>query len=363
MRQITRRELLRSAGGLGLVSLAGCVGSSGNNSGNSSGGSGGITSISVGIPSASTTAGAASNSFQRVVQNVSPNTGPAGTIQWNNQETGGDPPSIRQYSRGNLGAFSATNFAFSSAKQDLPPFSQNPIESLPYQGLSYATLDLHILATDDSQIQTTDDLPGSKFWPLPPQWGLRQLTETVFKNANLWSELQNTDSIVNTGTDGIASAIQEGNANALVAYGATGVNLAGWATEVDARSNLHLVEMTDNFKQGIKDTRGIVYEEREPYGWENQNFTTDQMQTYGVGYQFWLGKDISRDVGYELTRIANENVQALREGQPAFADLSDPAVIKSRYIDSHPVHPGPYDFMEENGVDLSSYSRGNLSNN
>lgn len=358
---------MKSSAGIGLFTLAGCLGNAGGNSsgnsGNSSGNSGGKTSISVGIPGASTTAGAASNSFQRVVKNQSSNTNPAGTIEWNNQETGGDPASIRQYAQGNLRALSAHNFVFTSAKQDLPPFGKKSVKKLPHQGISYASLELHILSKKGSKIKTTDDLVGSQFWPLPPQWGLRQLTETVLKNAELWNELQNSNSIVNLDSDGIASAVEEGNVDALVAYGATGANIAGWATEVDARSDLQLVSMTDKFKQAIKSTRGTDYEKVDVYGWENQNFSSNKMETYGVGYQFWLGRNISRDVGYELTKIANKNVSALREGQPAFADLSDPAVIKSRYIDQHPVHPGPYDFMEEKGVDLSSYSRGEIGKN
>lgn len=319
-----------------------------------------MTSISVGIPSASTTAGAASNAFQRVVKEASPDTEPAGTIQWNNQETGGDPPSLRQYSRGNLQAVSATNFAATSAKNDLAPFQKKPIDSIPYQGLSYSVLDLHLLAVDGSNIQTTDDLIGAKFWPFPPAWGLRQLTKTTFKNAGLWSKLQKSNSIINTGTDSIAGAIEEGRVNALVAYGANGVNLAGWATEVDARADLHLVKMTDSFKQGVQDTRGTNHGETDVYGWESQNLDSNMMDTFEVGYQFWFGKEIPRNVGYELARISHQNVTSIQEGQPAYADHSSPAKMKYQYIEDHPIHPGPYDFLDDQGVDMNSYTRGKV---
>lgn len=356
MVRVSRRQLLQSSAGLGAIALTGCLGGGGG--GNSSGSEGGMTSISVGIPSASTTTGAASNAFQRVVREVSSNTGPAGSIRWISQETGGDPPSLRQLSRGNLQAMTGGNFIIASAKQDLPPFQQQPIDSIPPQAMSIATLDMHIVAVDGSGVQTTNDLVGKKFWPLPPQWGLRQHAESVFKNADLWSKLQDSDSIVNEGTGSVAGAIEEERVDALMAYGAGGANLAGWATEVDARANLHLVEMTNSFQQAIKETRGTNYNEIEVYGWENQNFGSNMMETYGSDFQFWFGTEISRDVGYELAKISHNNVESIQEAQPAYANHSKPENMAKLYLENHPVHPGPYDFLEEKGVDMSSYKRG-----
>jgi len=374
MPRISRRDVLRAAGVTGLVGLAGCAGGDGgdgssgndsdgsggdgNGSGGGDGGGSGTTSISVGIPSSSTTTGASSNSFQRVVQEVSPDTEPAGTIQWNNQETGGDPPSLRQYNQGNVQAMSAGNFIIASAKEELPPFEQQPVEKIPHQGMAIAPLHMHVLSVAGSGVETTDDLVGSNFWPLPPQWGLRQQAEAVLKNAGLWSQLQESDSIVNADTGDVAGAISEDRIDAMFAYGASGVNLAGWATEVDARADLQLVEMTDSFVQGVEDTRGTSHSRIEPYGWENQQFDASEMDVYGADFQFWFGEEISRDVGYELAKISHENVERIQEGQPAYLDHSDPAEIASLYLENHPVHPGPYDFLEEEGVDMSAYTRG-----
>ena len=360
--------MLRGLAGGSALGLAGCTsdgnaGGSGNGSGNNSGGGGGgggTTSIGVGIPSASTTTGAASNSFQRVVENVSANTEPAGTIRWNNQETGGDPPSLRQFSQGNIRAMTGGNFIIASAKENLPPFEKRSVENVPHQAMSIAALHMHVLSVKGSGIETTDDLVGKKFWPLPPQWGLRQQAEAVLQGAGLWSELESSDSIVNADTGEVAGAISEERIDAIIAYGAGGANLAGWATEVDARANLQLVEMTDSFKQGIEDTRGTNYSEIEPYGWENQNFQTNKMDVYGADFQFWFGSDISRDVGYELAKISSENVQSIREGQPAYADHSTPENMTKLYLEGHPVHGGVYDFLKDQGVDVSNYTRGDV---
>ena len=156
----------------------------------------------------------------------------------------------------------------------------------------------------------------------------------------------------------MAGLISEGNIDAMIAYGAGFVNLAGWATEVDARADLSLVSMTDEFIEGTNATRGTSHSVIEPYGWEQQDFGTDEMDVYGADFQFWLGSEVSRDVGYELAKIAHENIESLREGQPAYLDYSDPELMASLYLESMPVHPGPYDFLEEQGVDMSAYTRG-----
>lgn len=349
MTRVSRRGVLK-AGGLGVATLAGCTG----------GGDGGTASVAVGVPSASTTTGQASNAFQRVVQEQSPDTEPAGAIQWNSQETGGDPPSIRQYNRGNLQAMTGGNFIVASAKADLPPFQQQPVESLPHQAMSITTLHMHVVAVEGSGIETTDDLAGADFWPLPPSWGLRRQAQIVLESAGLWSELQETDSIVNADTGDVAGAIEENRIDALMAYGSGFANLAGWLSEVDARTNLRLVEMTDSFRQGIADVRGTSYSEVDVYGWENQRFDSGTMDVYDAEFQFWFGSEIPRDVGYELAKISSENTGAITEGQPAYADHSDPANIASLYLDDHPVHPGVYDYLEEQAVDVSAHTRGEV---
>ncbi|WP_076148737.1 TAXI family TRAP transporter solute-binding subunit [Natrinema saccharevitans] len=347
MTPTNRRDILKVASGIGAVSLAGCLGGSSNS-----------TSLSVGIPSSSTTTGAASNSFQRVVKEQSGDTEPAGEIRWQNQETGGDPPSLRQFSQGNLQALTAGNFIAASAQEDQPPFAEQPLDTLPNQMFSISSLHMHVLSVNGSGIETTDDLVGSNFWALPPSWGLRQQAEAVFSNAGLWSELQDTDSIVNADTGDVAGLIEEGNIDALIAYGAGFQNLAGWATEVDARADLQLVEFSDSLVEAANDTRGTSHSELDVYGWEQQDFQQDQMDVYGADFQFWLGSDVSRDVGYELARISNENTESIQEGQPAYLDHSDPETMASLYLEDMPVHPGPYDFLEEQGVDMSAYTRG-----
>lgn len=354
MHRTSRRDILQAAGGLGVITLAGCIGG-GNGSG------GGNTSLSVGIPSASTASGSASNSFQRVVQNNSGDTEPAGEIRWENQETGGDPPSLRQYSQGNLQALTAGNFIVASAQEDRPPFQERPLNTLPYQMFSITPLHMHILSLQGSGIETTDDLVGSNFWPLPPQWGLRQQAETVLSNAGLWSQLEESNSIVDADTGDVAGLVEQGNVNALISYGAGFANLAGWATEVDARADLQLVEFTDSFIESANNTRGTNHSEIETYGWEQQSFEQNQMDVYGADFQFWLGDSVSRDIGYELARISHEHPESIQEGQPAYLDHSEAENMASLYLEDIPVHPGPYDFLEEQDVDMSAYTRGEVS--
>lgn len=375
MAPVSKRDVLKASGGLTTFALAGCLGNgngdgSGDGSGDgdgddgsgdgNSGSGGGMTSIGVGIPSATTTSGSASNSLQRVVEEVSADTEPAGEIRWNNQETGGDPPSLRQYNQGNVQAMTGGNFVVASALQDASPFSERPVEEVPHQMFSLAPLHMQILAVEGSGIETTDDLVGSNLWPLPPQWGLRSQAEVVLRNAGLWSELQDTNSIVNAGTDQVAGRIEEGTVDAIFSYGSGFASLPGWATQVDSRASLTPVEWTDSFIEGTNSTRGTSHSEIDAYGWENQSFNGDSIDIYGADFQFFLSPSISRDVGYELARISHENAESLRSGQPAYADHSDVETMASLFLENLPVHAGTYDFLEEQDVDMSAYTRGDV---
>lgn len=359
MGRISRRNLLKVSGGVGIAALAGCAGNGNGNGGNGNGngngsGGGGQTSISVGIPSAGTTTGQASNSFQRVVQEVTDD------IRWNNQETGGDPASLRQYEQGNVQACTAGNFIVASAVESVAPFDDRPIEDLPFQAFSISPLHMHVLSVEGSGIQTTDDLIGSDFWALPPQWGLRQQAEAVMESVGIWDELVETDSIVDADTGDVAGLIEENQIEAIIAYGSGFQNLPGWATEVDARADLQLVEFSDEFVDGANDTRGTSHSVIESYGWENQSFNGDDVDIYGADFQFFMGDEISRDVAYELARISHENVENIQEGQPAYLDHSDPDVMASLFFDGLPVHPGTYDFLDDEGVDMSDHTRGEI---
>ncbi|WP_332900300.1 TAXI family TRAP transporter solute-binding subunit [Haladaptatus sp. CMSO5] len=351
MADISRRNALKSLAGVSALGLAGCLGSiGGSSSGEGDGnGGGGSTSLAVGVPGSSTTTGQASQAFQRVVSEESE------TISWNTQETGGDPASIRQYDQGNLDAFTAGNFVLAQAMADQPPFEEQPVESLPYQGFMIATLHLHWMAVEGSGIETTDDLIGKNVWPLPPSWGLRQMTEAVLKNAGVWEDIE--PNVVDADTGDIAGAIEEGRVDAIVAYGANYVNLPGWATEVDARANLHSIEVTDQFKEGINKTAGTSFQEVDTYGWE-QDVGSDTMGTWPSAFQFHFAKDMSVDVGYELAKLSHDHYEQVREGQPSYLDHSKFENMTDGYLPDAPVHPGVADFLKENDAWNDDWTRG-----
>ncbi|MFC7165139.1 TAXI family TRAP transporter solute-binding subunit [Halospeciosus flavus] len=173
----------------------------------------------------------------------------------------------------------------------------------------------------------------------------------------MWEDLE--PNVVDADTGDVAGAIEENRVDALVAYGSGFENLPGWATEVDARSDLHVVQVGDKLKQGIEQTRGTNFKEIEVYGW-NQDMGSKTVGSFPSDFQFFFGRDISRDVGYELAKISHENVEAIQNGQPAYADHSDPAAMAEVYLDGLPVHPGVYDFLEDQGVDVGDYERGTV---
>lgn len=335
---VSRRTLLKAASGIGITTLAGCSGSD-------------VEAVSIGIPDGSTTTGQSAQALQAVVQDRSDE------IRFDTQDTGGDPASIRQYNNGEIDGYTASNFISTNAMNDEEPFDEDPVDGVAYQGFQIGLLDLHWLALDGSGIETTDDLLDEDIsvWMLPPGWGLRQLTDTVHQNIGIHEELEQNSIDADTGD--IAGRVDEGDVDALVSYGANAVNLPGWATEVDARADLYLVEATEEFREGAADTEGVQTDEVEIYGYD-QDLEADEMFTWRETFQFFFLEEMSNDVAYEVAELSHEHWEDARESQEAYLDHSDFENITGGFLEDVPIHPGVANFLDDNDEWDDSWERG-----
>lgn len=336
--QIDRRTFLKVSGAAGVGALAGCL-------------SGDVEAVSIGVPGGSSTTGQSAQALQAVVQ------GESDEVRFDVEESGGDPASIRLYNNGEIDGYTASNFISTNALNDVEPFNEDPVDGIAYQGFQIGVLDLHWVALDGSGIETTDDLLDDdvNLWMLPPSWGLRQLTETVHESIGIFEDLE--PNTIDADTSDIAGRIDEGDVDALVSYGANGVNLPGWATEVDSRSELYLVETTEEFREGAAETDGVGTDEVEVYGYE-QDLGADTIFTWQETFNFFFSEDMSDDVAYDVAEISHERWEDARDSQPAYLDHSDFDNMTGGYMDDVPVHPGVADFLEDQGEWDDSWERG-----
>nr|WP_275039993.1 TAXI family TRAP transporter solute-binding subunit [Natrialba hulunbeirensis] len=343
---VSRRDALKLAGGVGLVGLAGCLGD------------GDQTDITVGSSSSGSTTYDNSQAIQRVVSEQSD------SINFITQDAGGDPQSMRLYADDELNAYSTGNFILNQALTDSGPFEEpDNIDTFPLHGFSHLSLNLYWVALEDSGIETTDDLFGADIYALPAGWGLRDLTEQMYGEVGLWEELE--EGVVNFETSEAASAMEEGRVDAAVVYTSNYDALPAWAVEVDARNDIQMVEMTDEFAEAANEFAGAGYEELDeaPGGWDQDvDIGADSYPTWTETYPYMFDPDISDEVVYDLMEICHEHYQSMQDAQPAILDYSDPEnfTFALTHTDEVGVHPGAADWYEDNGVWNDDWTRGEI---
>lgn len=337
---LSRRELLETTGAAGLATVAGCLG-----------GNGGGETVHITVPPSGTLNQQAGQALQRTMRNKSDK------VNINVSEVSGNPDSVVQYSDGESDGYVTDNYAIVAAMAGDDPFQeQYSTEDIAAQAFANLSLHYYWMAIDGSGLETFDDLleQDVDVWALDPAWGARRFQETVHQNAGVWSNIGGK--AVDVEASDVPGAIEENRIDAFLNYGAGYEGLADWATEVDAREDVYVLESTDTILQGVEKTQGTGVEEIEPYGWE-QDVGTDSVKSWTLFSQLCLGTDIPDDVAYEIACVSHEHTDDIRNALPSFTDHSNTKDMIRGLMNDVPVHPGVADFYEDQGVWDDSFER------
>ncbi|MFC6716492.1 TAXI family TRAP transporter solute-binding subunit [Natrialbaceae archaeon GCM10025810] len=332
---------MKAGAGLGVVGVAGCLGSDDK------------VTVTIGGTSSGSSTQAAGQALSRAV-----NEHGDGSFNVSVQETEGWTANLYEYDDDQLNAMGVDNNSIAKAMEDEDPFDEDPVDKLPHQGFMFTALQIHWVGLEGSGLESTADLQdgGYTIYPIQPGFGTRLLTEEIIKNAGLWED----NEINNSDTGDIPGQVEEGNVDALCLYGSNGMELSGWCQEVDVRSNdgLHLLEVDDNFRGAIEDHPGAILEEFEPYGYE-QDVTkvTDTVVSWTLAAQWAFSPEIPAKVTKELARISLEHHDTLRESDNATPEF-DLDFMTSTVIEGLEVHEGVADFFEENDAWDDAWERG-----
>lgn len=376
-----RRDVLTGATTLGVIALAGCGGDGGGDDAESDGadgmgpaagedgaedvedgnggdgdggdGDGEEFTVVVGAPSQGSSTQQAAQALARAMNQHSD------TVSVSPQVTDGWTANLYEFDSGNIPAMGVDNNSLSKALNGETPFDEDPVERLPMQGFIFTSLEIHWVAMEGSELESTADLQegGYDIYPIQPGFGTRLLTEEIIRRAGLWDQ----NNIVNLATSDIPGTVQEGRVDALCVCGANGVALSSWVQEVDVRSQgqLYLMEVDDNFRQAIEETPGAILKEIEPYGWE-QDVTkvTDSTIAWVLGGQWAFGPSIPAEASYEIARVSAEHHDTIRESDPTALDHSGVESMTQVVIPELEIHPGIADYWEEKGVWNDEWIRG-----
>lgn len=349
----TRRSVLEATAGIGAIALAGCIGGGGG------GGDGEQEPVEMTVGSSSSGSSTYGNSqaIQRVVSKESD------YLNFITQDAGGDPQSIRLYAQGEINAYSAGNFIMAQALSETGPFAPpDNVSEFPQLGFGHLSLNLYWMALEDSDIETTDDLPGRNIYALPAGWGLRDMTEQMYSDAGLWEGL--SENVVNIETAQAASALEENRIEAFVTYTSNFTQLPSWATEIDARASVRAIEMTDDYVSAAQNFDGAGYQELDEIGGWDQDVQGGDFpkHTWTETYPYYFSPDLPAQAVYDLMEICHNNYESMQEANPTILDWSDPEnftfALTEGHTDEIPIHPGAADWYEENDAWDDSWTRG-----
>ena len=359
----SRRRFLQGTAGVSVVGLAGCIGGDDDDAtdeddddatdDDNGDGDEDVVDMRVGSSTQGSTVFQTSQAVQRVLRDQSD------SVRWDTQTTGGDPASIRIYDEGDLEAYGLTNFTQRQAVNGEGPFAEDDLENFPYQGFTYFVRDDFFWAVDGSGIETSDDMLGSNFHMLQPGWGTREMFVEIMETGggeDLLAGLE--ENVVNIDVGDVAGAVEEGTVECGIGYGANEVNLPSWLAEVDARADIHLVEMTDQFQEVFEASPLAPYFEKPSYGWEQD--VGDTYQGWQLLFQYFFDPDVPADAVYEVLQICHDHYESVQEGQPAFFPYGEEPdrFVEAIEGDFIPVHPGAADFYEDMDLWDDSWERG-----
>jgi len=364
----TRRNVLKGTAGIGTIAITGCLGNGGSSDG-SSGGSDGSSGDGSSDGSSSSTDGSSEESFELQMGGSSQGSTAfnsmqalaralnqhSDTLSMTVQQTQGNVANMYQYDQGSLPAIATDNNTISKAIAGNDRFNEQPVENIGHQSFRFNGLDIFWVAREGSGIESTDDFSGKTVYPIQPGFGTRLLTEEVMRTAGMWEDVD----IINVNTSDIPGAIEEGRVDAAAVYGSNGVELTGWAKQIDARNDVYLAEVGDNFAQAIKDVPGARYAEIEPYGW-NQEVTqvTDSIVSWNLDLQCLISPDVPAEAARELARVSHEHTDTIQDADQTYADHSDAENMTSAIISEHPVHQGFAEFYKDKEVWDDSWTAG-----
>ncbi|QCS42496.1 TAXI family TRAP transporter solute-binding subunit [Natrinema versiforme] len=329
---VNRRRFIRGAATASAIGLAGCIG----------GGGGDEMQLRVG-----TSAGGTQDVGLAVERAVSQH---SDELDYSTVESPGYIGTLYRLDQDQFNAGITDNNSMSKAVEGRGDFEDRGVDLIPYQGFAAFPYSIYIVARDDTDIETFDDLAGANVYPAEPGYSTRATTLDVWSQdptADVYDEMN----IMDMGVSDAPGAMEEGRIDAAIAYGTPGVSYTGWVTEYDARVDVHYVEPTDALEQSA-DTYAGASSSRTPYeDWGlEQDIGTDEVFTWDLQVNYVFHPDASDDAVYELCRVVDEHNDTVNEAEDQFNDFESTEDMLGQALegDDFPFHPGAVEYYQDN---------------
>jgi len=248
------------------------------------------------------------------------------------------PPSQRLYavSTGDLAGAGVDNTTLYRASERRGVFALDAIEELPYQGFAYGRREHYWLAVENGPIPaSTAEFDDRVVYPGQPSEPSRLVTEQLLRDADLWETVE----IDNQPRETLPEALSEHAIDCLVAVQHSNRALSSGSQALDAADNrFTVVPAGSSFQTAIDNAPNALAYDIEPDSWEHVELA-EAVEGWAVPMQWLWSPTVEPNVVAELTRIASEHSETLREVDALALD-GEPDTLAESVIDTVPIHEG-----------------------
>lgn len=231
------------------------------------------------------------------------------------------------------------------------PFDDEPVDSIPWQGFLAFPYSIYLTAREDTDIETFDDLADATVYPAEPGYSTRSTTLEVWERDSTSDVYEDMD-ILDLDVSDAPGRMEEGEIDAAIAYGVPSAGNTDWVVDYDSRVDVRYVEHTDDLLDSIDKHPGVsrtAYDNPEDTFLWDQDLHTDEVVAWDLNITYTFHPETDDDLVYELTRIAAEENDVIRENDDAFIP-EDAGDLLDGALDDYPFHPGAAQYYQDAGV-------------
>lgn len=346
-----RRQFLKGTGVLGVVGLAGCTGGGNGDDGNgndgSSNGNGDSESISwsIGTSGPDSATHASGVAMSQVISDNSD------MIDMTAQTTGGTAANLPLLVEGELDIAQSTSWGVVRANAGKTPYegglSKVMTQVIPFMSIEYFLIKRDV--DELSDIQSVSDIPqdGSINMAFGQRGGTNYFAGFDAFELSGIDNLEDKYNITSLDWGSQGAAMRDGRLDICMAYTVSQVTTVGWEQEVDATTDIDIVEWEFDESNLANSVLPYFYIEAPGDLWE-QDVSVESIPSLGVGYETVFPADISDELAYEFVSVVHDNIDQVRDAsavlQGAGPELTQDLMLASP---DAPVHPGAEQFMRE----------------
>lgn len=252
------------------------------------------------------------------------------------REAGGTVVNATELATGNAEIGFIEAFVADESYNGIGRFKDQPNPDLRLFAFAAPTT-MHWAVTEESGINSLEELDGEEFNPSTVGGGGEYITEHVFKAIGVQPEYYRAE---------LSDAADLVKNNQLTGFSYNGNPPIPALQEVHTQNPVNILPLTDEQLEVVLDELPFLMEQTIP---EDVYEGIDETQSVGLYTGIGLNKSVDNEVAYKMAKSYFENIDQISEAFPLLEDSRIEDTLDNSTI---PLHLGVIQYLEEEGYDI-----------